>query len=103
MRHVNGDERNAGLEILRRNRRGNRLVDLELDDQIDLFLDQQLGVPKRRARVALVVEHHQLDVLGRGGEHEPVLHGLLERAVVPERRVADPVALATVDIGASSR
>ncbi len=99
MRHVHGDEGNAGLEIFRRDRRRDGLIGLELHDQIDLLANQPIHVAKRDLRTAPVVEHDELDVLGSGRPHETGLHLPLKRTVVAERGVSHPKALRSLQVG----
>ena len=83
---VDGDQRNARLEVLRRDGRRHRLVGLELDDEIDLLLDQVLRVPQRHFRLIPVVDDDELEVLAFCGAKQARMHLAGKRAVLPLRR-----------------
>ena len=65
MRHLDGDERDAGLAILRRHDRRDVLVGLELDDEIDLLTNEHVRIPLRDLRAVAVVDADELDALRR--------------------------------------
>ena len=80
-------------------RRGDGLVGLELDDQIDAVPDQELGVLDRDLRLVAVVDDDELDVLTLGGVHQAGMHLARERAVLALRAVPDPVLLPPSRLG----
>ena len=98
MRDVDGDERDAGLEVLRRNRRRRRIVGLELNRQVDLLANQLLRVAKRDFGLVAVVHDDELDprVLGRPQQARVDL--TRKRSVMSLRRVADSVACLPLDL-----
>ena len=79
--------------------RGDGLVGLELDDQIDAIPDQKLGVLDRDLRLIAVVDDDELDVLTLGGVHQPRMNLARERAVLPLRAIPDPVFLPPSRLG----
>ena len=66
MGNVDGDERDVGLEVLGRDGGGDRLVGLELDDEVDSLANEVLGVAQGHLRLIPVVDHDQLDVVTLG-------------------------------------
>ncbi len=92
MRDVDGDERHARLEVLRRDGRSDRLVGLKLDDEIDLLLDEQLGVAQRDLGLIAVVDDDHLEPFALGRHQQPRMHLAGKRAVLPLRRIPDPEA-----------
>ena len=67
MRNLDGDERDVRLAVLGGDDRRDVLVGLELDDEIDLLANQDVGVALRDLRAVAVVDRDELDALGRGG------------------------------------
>ena len=82
MRNVDGDERNVRFEILRRDRWRHGFVGLKLDDEVDLLLDEMLGVAQRNLRLIAVIDDDQLETLALGGPYKPGMHLTRERAVL---------------------
>ena len=56
MRHLDRDQRNAGLAVLRRDDRRDVLVGLELDHEVDLLAHEHVGVALRDLGVVAVVD-----------------------------------------------
>ena len=86
------------LVVGRGDRRRDRFVGLELDDQIHAFADQQLRVLDRDLRLIAVVDDDQLDLRALGGADEAGVDLVGERAVLALAGIADPVALAPADL-----
>ena len=91
MRHLDRDQRDVRFAILRGHDRGDVLVGLELDDQVDLLAHQDVGVPLGDLRVVAVVDANQLDALSRGGALEPGRDFLGELVVGALRGVTEPM------------
>ena len=91
MRHLDRDERNVRLAVLGADNRRDVLVGLELDDEVDLFSNQNVGVALGDFRVVPVVERDQFDALRGGGALEAERHLLRERVVRSLRGIAKPV------------
>ena len=60
MGDLEGDERDLRIAVFRRDRCRDVLVGLELDDEVDLLTDQDLGVALRDFRVVAVVDADEL-------------------------------------------
>ena len=98
MRDVDGDNRDARLEVARGDLGRDGLVGLELDDEVDVLADEVIGVPKGNPRLIAVVDDNQLDVGARRGGDQAGMDLAGERAVLSLRRIADPVAFAPADL-----
>src|SRR5262245_32633566 len=98
MRNVDGDQRDAGVVVLGRNRRGNRLVGLKLDDEIDAVANQPLRILERHLGLITVIHDDEVDTLTFGGANQAAMNLMDERAVLSLRGVSDPVALAPPDL-----
>ena len=70
VRHFDRDQRDVRFAVLGRDDRRDVLVGLELDDQIDLFAHEDVGVALRDLRVVAVVDRDELDALRGGGALE---------------------------------
>src|SRR4030095_4734559 len=66
MRNLDRDERDVGLAVFRRYDRCDLFVGLELDDQVDFFSYQHVGVALGHFRVVAIVDANQLNAF-RGG------------------------------------
>ena len=71
MRNVDGDERDARLDISRGNGRRDRFVGLELERQIEVFSHQLQRVVQRDLRLIPIVHDDQLDASIFCGSHQP--------------------------------
>ncbi len=99
MGNVDGDERDAGFQVLGGDLGSDGLVGLELDHEVDVFAHELLGVLERDLRLIAVVEDDQLDVFGFGGALEALVHLAGEGDVLSLGGVADAVPPATPDLG----
>ena len=91
MRHVDGDQRNVRFEVLRRDRRRNGLVGLELDDEIDALANEVLGIAQGDLGLVAVVDNDQLDVLAVGRTLEAAEHLAGKGGVLALGGIPDPV------------
>ena len=99
MRDVDGDERDVGFHIFGGDGRGDHLVGLEFDHQVDLFFDEVVGVAQCDLRLIAVVDGEQFDVLAFGGARQAVAHLAIERGVLALRGIADAVEPPPADFG----
>jgi len=99
MRDVDRDGGDPGLDVLRRDGRSDRFVNLKLDDQVRVLADHLSRIADRDPGVVSIADQDQLDVRLLGGPNEsgvhhpepPVLHVLIG--------VADPVPPAPLIAG----
>ena len=89
MRDLDGDQRNAGVVILRRDRRRDLREGLEFDDEIDFGADEVIGVLQRDRSAIAIVGDHQLDARGLRRFEDALRHGARERELGGLRGKAD--------------
>ena len=66
MRNLDGDQRDVRVPVLGRHNRGDLLVGLEFDDEVDVLAHEHIGVALGDLRIVAVVHANQLDTLGGG-------------------------------------
>jgi hypothetical protein len=78
---LDGDDGSVRLKELRCDDRGDALVGLVLEDEINALLDQQVSVAQGLSRGVSVVDPDEVDVLARGGRLHRLHHGAAEGRV----------------------
>ncbi len=105
MRHLERDQRNLRVAVLRRHGCRDVLVGLELDDEVDLLTDEDLGVALRDLRVVAVVDADQLDAVRRRRALQAdrdllreLIVGALRRVPQPERLLLERADVRSVEV-----
>src|SRR6266700_1049875 len=98
VRNVDGDDGNIALQILSGNGGSDGLIGLELDDQIDGFTNQIIGITQGDLGVIPVIDHDQFDLGALGRAHQTRGNFTREGRVLAVPGVSDAVAAACPQI-----
>ena len=74
VRYFDGDDGDARFQKLGGDHRGDALVSLEFEDQIHMFLHQQIGVAQGFLHTVAVVDHDEVDAFPGGGALQAFVH-----------------------------
>src|SRR5262245_58863559 len=97
MRNVDGDERDAGLQVGRSDRRRNRFVRLELDHEVNSLPNEVLGISQGYLGLVAIVQDDQLDVFAVGRSLQAREDLAREGRTLALRRISNPVPSARSD------
>src|SRR5882757_2623689 len=91
MRYVDGNHRDVGIPILGCDYRRNVFVSLKFNREIDLFTDEQIGIPLRRFCAVSIVQGYEFDPFGAGSTLQACRDFLGKLRILPLRRVSQTI------------